>query len=170
MFSITIIGAGTIANAPKSNVEVVPFGKSKSFGEIQVRVRSVNIGTVSAKSPGGQKIFSNDELLIVILGIGNASKTKVLDVSGAAGEASLKDEHENEYPSMKIKTQLGFTADIDGQIKQRTRVNPNKEIADVLVFERPADVAKKLMLRLPASNYGGSGFIIFECPRTGKNN
>jgi hypothetical protein len=103
--------------------------------------------------------------LKLYLNIANLSDTKKLNLKGWGKNhktARVADNFKNTYKAIGpfrdgvvIRDQLG---DIS--------LYPEKQTADLLVFEAPVKKAKELSLELDASNYGGKGVLKFKIPRS----
>jgi hypothetical protein len=75
--------------------------------------------------------------------------------------ASLKDDLDNSYP--RITWRLGQKA--SGQLKARTRVEPEGSITDVLIFDAPIEKADSFTLKMPGANIGESGTVTMRFSR-----
>lgn len=135
---------------------------------VVVRVLGGKIGVVKInKTFGGQSESSEDYLALKVT-IRNTTTTKKIDYSSWTADrysfgdrsAKLSDEHGNRYK--RITLSLGDT--VEGQTSSAS-IRPGDNITDLLLFEEPIDAAKKLRLELPASAFGGEGYLRIEIPR-----
>lgn len=138
-------------------------------GDVQIQLKKVTVGKVLLKGMMGGTEQSQDELLAVTIVISNMSAGKKIDFSSWNGKdfslernfASMSDDNQNIYKRINFGMSSAPVGAVD-----RASIYPSKEISDVLVFEKPVDVAKWLHLELPANNFGGDGIIRFEIPAT----
>lgn len=136
------------------------LGGFERVGNLQMRVSGAKLDIVELFD-GFRRSESVAPLLSVRLSIENVSETKLERASTwADSDVTLVDDVGNEYVPVRFKSGAVPT----GQIKGNEPVYPGKKIVDVLVFERPVEAAKKLTLKLPASNVGGNGSLKFEFP------
>ena len=146
----------------------VDLGKPAFAGGVRITITSATIEFV-AGTAGDNRFKSEDKLLAIKVRIENNSGEKKVDYIGWGGAVPvpitktprLTDDAGNTY---KLVT---FTGErhADGQIRTKA-IEPHRGIHDLLVFEPPADEADMLKLELPARNFGGTGKIGFQVPRS----
>ncbi|NQT14446.1 MAG: DUF4339 domain-containing protein, partial [Planctomycetes bacterium] len=158
---------------PESPVEAPPADEwidasvaSADQGDVTVRVTSVQIGRPRlVNRQSGRAAHPRNDYLSVALDLHNTSQTTKLDYTSWSRQTTgvkLFDNNQNEY-TMKSFAARGM--DVDGQVQGgRGALGPEKAIADVLLFERPAADARFLRLELPRSAFGEKGSLRFEIP------
>ena len=95
----------------------------------------------------GQSGLSKDELFSVVVGLQSQDHGKKFDYvtwRGSPHSARLVDDLGNKYPLVKLPTVYPA-----GSVVRET-VYSDKQVLDVLIFERPVPAAKYLDLDLPA--------------------
>ncbi|MBC8424704.1 DUF4339 domain-containing protein [bacterium] len=158
---------------PESPVEAPPADEwidasvaSADQGDVTVRVTSVQIGRPRlVNRQSGRAAHPRNDYLSVALDLRNKSQTTKLDYTSWSRQTTgvkLFDNNQNQY-TMKSFAARGM--DVDGQVQGgRGTLDPEKAIADVLLFERPAADARFLRLELPRSAFGKEGSLRFEIP------
>lgn len=76
--------------------------------------------------------------------------------------ASLRDDVGNAYPRITF----GFSQIPNGQLKSRTRVEPEGSIVDILVFDAPVAKAERFTLTMPGENVGERGVFTLRFQRS----
>jgi hypothetical protein len=139
---------------------------SAGEGDVTVKVTSAHVGRprlVNRRS--GKAAHPRTDYLSVTLELSNKSQTTKLDYTSWSREAAgvrLIDNNRNEY-STKSFASRGM--EIDGQLEGgRGTVDPEKTVADVLLFEWPAADVRFLRLELPRAAFGEKGALKFEIP------
>jgi hypothetical protein len=138
-------------------------------GALQIRVARVVIGPVPLKTLTGDSI-SQDDLLMIKLELLNTNPTKKVDYQTWSGRdisldrdfATLEDNFGNSYKRISF----GLASYPVGAVERSESIYPNKVVTDVLVFEVPLQTIDYLRLELPATNFGGTGMLRFQIPKT----
>jgi hypothetical protein len=138
-------------------------------GDLQVQVVQVTIGQVPLKTITGNS-RSKDNLLMVTLELRNTNPTKKVDYHTWSGAdfsfdrdfATLKDNFDNSYKRISF----GLGSYPVGAVERSESIYPNKSVTDVLVFEVPLDTIEYLRLELPAENFGGTGMLRLQIPKS----
>lgn len=168
-------GCGLVLLAPSENAHFGPTldagaGETAKVGSLTISIPYARIGSVNAQSPAGNPIYSADSLLEIGVLVKNSDPTSRPVFRGWSNHygLSLTDDIGNSYGEVSIKTQFGFTATPNGQLKDSAPVYGDKAVRDVLVFARPVPGAKELTLTLPLSNVGSRqrGSVRFKIPRS----
>ena len=153
----------TTAVAPV--IEWADSTKAVLQGDVQVRIKSVVVDFVDLKS-FQDKERSADKLTAVTMIVTNKNANKKLDfrgwsggMFGSSGAATLKDAFDNNYKRITF----GVATEIVGQAKNES-IYPDTDATDVLVFEQPVNSNADLLLELPATAFGGTGFLRFKIP------
>jgi hypothetical protein len=144
--------------------------KAVRLGDLQVQVDGVARGKVDLKDVFRGAGQSKDELLVIKLTLTNMNPNKKVEYRSWSGAdfsvgrdyATLKDNFGNGYKRITF----GLGAGPVGGVERNESIYPNKSQTDVLVFELPVDTATHLDLEMPATNYGGEGFVRFRLPIT----
>jgi len=136
----------------------IPIGKG------EVRITSWRIGKVRINKFSGVA-DSTDDMVIIHLEVRNPDPAKILRYASwrtelfkvrEEGTAGLKDDIGNNYRRIYV----GFGESFEGATASMNEdVYPGKSVSDVLVFSRPVDAAKTLILSLPAFALGGTKSI-----------
>jgi len=152
----------------ESSVEFGTYAPGTYFaqGDIAIRIGSMTIGKVKVGSVGADKTSKDDFISMAIL-IKNQSESRKIEYNswGCDGMswnqecATLTDNFNNKYK----RASFGFMVQPKGQLICES-IYPGKEVADVLVFEPPVEKATELRLELPASYFGGKGYIRVRIP------
>jgi hypothetical protein len=183
------------APAPKEPVWVnAANANTVKIGDVLVAIPQVRIEV--PKPSKGEPVHPTDpgrELLLVDVQVGNVSGTRKLDFKrwsrSKGGDAGrLTDNFKNSYKQFGFSA-LGLLDGINGidpykDIKglesllggqggsllgnqsSSESLNPNSSIIDTMAFELPVDKWKVLHLELPADNFGGTGKVYFQIPRS----
>jgi hypothetical protein len=138
-------------------------------GDLQVQVVQVTIGQVPLETITGNS-RSKDNLLMVKLELRNTNPTKKVDYHTWSGAdfsfnrdfATLKDNFDNSYKRISF----GLGSYPVGAVERSESIYPNKSVTDVLVFEVPLDTIEYLRLELPAKNFGGTGMLRLQIPKS----
>lgn len=138
--------------APKADPPVPDLSKTDvRQGDLAVTLRASGVSKVRFRIQKAT-VDSDEECFWVAIYITNQSKVRRLEYRGWATQrptlhlARLTDEHGNRYK--RISSGAGSGASIEGQIDHAT-INPGEYVTDLLVFEKPLDVAARLTLDLP---------------------
>ena len=165
--------APTVAGKGAAETKVSDVGKPQQQDDIRVTVLRAAIEKVQVSHYSDKE--SMDELLTIRLRIENLSGTRKHSYSGwgksspfLSDSVSLADYLGNRYALVHF----GALARIVGQVATAD-IYPEKELEDLLVFERPVDAATAVLLTLPGKNAGAQSdfeFIItqadWQSPRT----
>ena len=158
------------ARAAAEEEERAPAASGVRQGDVDVLVSSATIGIVRLKS-----ILSEDEsqstspVLSVTMELKNTGRARKLEYRSWRGSAfdvssevaTLKDEHGNRYQRVAFSSSR-----LPDDAVNTASLYPGKSSSDVLIFQPPIDAAQKLRLELPARNFGGTGMIRLEIPRS----
>jgi hypothetical protein len=144
------------------------FGESAKFGPLSVQVKSARLSTYSGTSPAGHEVVSSSSGVLIALQTSTTDATKEHAAKGAISSATLKDQFGNSLSTMRLKTDFGFTCEINGQLKGGSSytVRSDRPLGDLLVFDEPVPAASTLILTVDAANYGGKGELKFEIPES----
>lgn len=134
---------------------------------IQVRVVGVTIDFVQGKSFGDFK--SQEKLLKIELVIENKHTNRKISFEGWGSSSTfladdaphVSDNFGNAYKRISF----GLGSRIDGQASSES-IYPGKQAKDLLVFEAPVENVDYLRLELPATNFGGTGKLRLQIPKT----
>lgn len=161
----------SISSTPQTHDNPAPVWASAETpvrqGDVQVQVRTIQIGTVPLKDAiDGKRGISKDPLLIIQVEVTNVSETKKVDYKTWGGRAlafgtkcTLVDNFGNRYKIISF----GISDMVVGAIDSES-IYPGKSIQDVLVFEAPVSKAEYLNLELSASQFGGDGMLRIRIP------
>lgn len=164
---VVVTDTPTIAEKPVKE-EWADASNTLKQGDIQLRVKKTLIDYVEINSFGKSK--SATKLFIISLEITNLSDKKIMDYKGLATKiytslsedvASLKDDNDNNYK----RVHFGLGSRIEGQVHGGESIYPQKTLSDVIIFEPPVDVAKFVLLEIPASVFGGKGVFRIKISR-----
>jgi hypothetical protein len=130
----------------------------------EVAVRKVELNDILDKSE------SQEAQLVIVLTIENkhASAKREYQTwrddsfSFTSDAAALTDNFGNRYR----RVNFGLGTYPVGSVKQSESIYPGKSITDVLIFQPPVDNAEHLRLELPAANFGGSGMLRLQIPKS----
>ena len=119
------------------------------------------------QGPSGK---SAEKLLTITVALTNLSTTRKLDYTTWQGQslslirdfAVLRDNYDNVYK----RVTFGLVDRPKGQVEDNVSLLPGETITDTLVFEPPIKAAKYLRLELPAENFGGTGILRFQIPKS----
>ncbi len=136
-------------------------------GDVRVRISSVKVDFVSGTDFRDFK--SKEQHLLVHMKVENLSDNRKVDFTGwqaveyfdEGNAPQLRDNFNNKYKRITF----GFATNIDGQILSAS-IYPEKSITDLLIFEVPVDGAEYLRLELPAKNFGGTGKLRLQIPKS----
>jgi hypothetical protein len=145
---------------PTGPIRWAHIGESSTIGDVKVTLLSVRLAKYQFRSKGGVS-ESNDESIIVAIGIENLSGKKKLTYSTYRMRegVSLKDEHGNEYFVRQRDASEGrIVGGSNGAELQAANT-----LEDLLTFKRPVDEAKTFRLTLPPIE--GNGLFRFEFTR-----
>jgi hypothetical protein len=139
------------------------------FGALKVEIIDGGVGKVTVHDDlRGSNASSKEPCTWIKVRITNTSDTELTYYESWSGkdfsrrqDATLNDDVGNKYP--QITWGLGTKA--VGQITRRTRVENNKSITDILVFDSPVPKAAEFRLTLPGRNLREEGSITFTIPR-----
>ena len=133
---------------------------SADHEDVTVKVTSVQVGRprlVNRRS--GKAASPRTDFLSIALELSNKSQTTKLDYASWNRETEgvrLIDNNQNEYTAKSFASR---GMEIDGQVEGgRGAVEPEKAIADVLLFEPPAADVRFLRLELPRTGLWRKGF------------
>jgi hypothetical protein len=158
--------------SPPTNTEPEWADASKGAvrqGDLQVQITQVTIGKVPLKT-FTRNSESKDNLLMVKLELLNTNPTKKVEYHSWSGKdisfdrdfATLKDNFDNSYKRISF----GLGSYPVGAVERSESIYPNKSVTDVLVFELPLDTMEYLRLELPAKNFGGTGMMRVQIPKS----
>jgi hypothetical protein len=113
---------------------------------------------------------SKDNLLMVKLELLNTNPNKKVEYHSWSGKdisfdrdfATLRDNFDNSYKRISF----GLGSHPVGAVERSESIYPNKSVTDVLVFELPLETIEYLRLELPAKNFGGTGMLRLQIPRS----
>ena len=132
------------------------------MGDTGIWIAKVKTEKVPLKGPFGDKT-SHDEHMVIYIAIINRSETKKLTYKSWRGSlfrsnCKLTDEFDNRYRVMDfgIDKPLGSVED--------ESIYPQKQIVDVLVFEKPIDKAKSFKLELDGQSLWLDDTLRFKFP------
>lgn len=133
-----------------------PAGFEKS--EIGWAVRAAYVTPVKLKTFEGLT-RSQEKHLHVLVRVTNSSPNRKLDIDQLQGDvvlygATLKDDIGNRYRSISF----GLGTEVVGGTSAMA-LQPGASEDFVLVFERPVEAAKELILEIPAERFGGKGTV-----------
>ncbi len=152
-----LLGCGANSASPPDLI------KGITSGPIEVTLLSVETRKVDLAEVGlfmGQETTQDDYLCLTI-SITNHHAGRRFEYKGWGLAASLSDEHGNDYALITQKRH----GRPKGQVTTRT-INPGESVTDVVIFERPLDVAKSLTLSLPMGRIEGlKGVVSTVIPR-----
>lgn len=139
-------------------------------GDIQVRVAGVSVGKVPLEDAFSEGSKSKDDFLMVKLELKNTSSTRKVEYHTWSGRdliferdyATLRDNFDNVYK----RVSFGQISHPVGAVERSESIYPGKSISDVLVFEVPVDTIEYLRLELPAKNFGGTGMLRLQIPKS----
>jgi hypothetical protein len=138
-------------------------------GDLQLQVTQVTIGQVPLETITGNS-RSKDNLLMVKLELLNTNPNKKVEYHSWSGKdisfdrdfATLRDNFDNSYKRISF----GLGSHPVGAVERSESIYPNKSVTDVLVFELPLETIEYLRLELPAKNFGGTGMLRLQIPRS----
>ena len=136
---------------------------------INLRLTSCRIGTVALKDISGDQGVSKEKLLSLGISLTNLSETSKMTYQTWAGSGfSISKDHAtvtDNFGNVYRRIDFGFSNDVIGSTKTGS-IYPGKSLTDVLIFEKPIDRIENLRLELPASNFGGTGTVYVEIPKS----
>jgi hypothetical protein len=136
----------------------------------QVKIAQVSVGKVPIRDFNSNTISKND-LLMVKMELLNKNPTKKVEYHSWMNErdftvsrnyAALKDNFANNYDMVSF----GLGTYPDGAVRGSASIYPDKPVTDILVFEIPLESIEYLRLELPAKNFGGTGMLRFQIPKS----
>jgi hypothetical protein len=149
----------TAVAPPPAGRHLVPILAADHEG-VHVAIRSIRIGNVLVDKQGTQ---GETEKEYLTLGIGLANKTsRKVSFSGwsHAEGVTLVDNLGNKYPQLRVPS--GTV--VAGQCETAS-IQPQQSTTDLLIFRPPLDKSESMTLQLPATNFGGNGYLTFNIPR-----
>jgi hypothetical protein len=157
-------------SSPKKVAELAWTSSDKpvQLGEVEVHLTGASVGRVRLQGGFEGQTKSKELLLMIRVKLVNRSETKKVEYKGwgsdsfggwGKGYPTLRDNFENKYN----RAVFGLSSRPVGATSY-VSIYPDKEVADVLVFEPPVTKASHLYLELPAEAYGGKGTIRFRIP------
>jgi hypothetical protein len=142
------------------------WGDKTLIDGVEVNLQGWNVGRVRL-SQLGQLTDSPEELLSIRILIRNTDPNRRLVYAGWGAHnldggvwPLLRDEHGNIY---RINHFAPF-AEVVGQAKSGTAIEPGGALTDVLVFDRPVATARELRLALPGQAVGRWLWFRFSFP------
>jgi hypothetical protein len=150
--------------SPVADVPLHDLGRGPvTIGDVRVSLVHVYTSGVWLTVFGRQEMSEGQHFVIKIR-LCNLHATRLRPYSPWGHEdsryqASLCDEHGNTYPLSRFRYPLW-------EQLSRCSLDPQKDVEDMLVFRRPADVAKRLILTLPGDNVGASDSVRLLVPRS----
>ena len=141
-------------------------GEVARAGDIFVEVKDGRVGRVSGTSPAGRQVDSDTDVLRLTIHLLNKNPARAVPYRSWLGEPAvlLTDDLGTEYPQVGFRAEWGDRAVPDGHVASAD-IYSDRNVTDVLLFQRPVPAAKFLLLRLPAENVGGSGWLWLKIPR-----
>lgn len=134
-------------------------------GDLNIGVSKAWVGKVAIEYLG-DKAESTEKHLIMVVRMRNLSDTKKINYRGWSTDEDInRVELTDNFGNSYRMSGFGVGTEIVGQ-KKREAIHPGQITADLLVFERPLENANFLKLSLPARNFGGSGKIGFQIPKS----
>lgn len=127
---------------------------------VAVRVIGAGVSRVPFLDEFGRVQFTAPYFAVTV-GVKDLSTTRKIDFESWRGSAVLEDNFGNAYREIAV-TPLRNPGLLE-QAPDEAEIMPSSTFCDWLVFERPVPGAK-LSLRLPASNYGGRGWVKVQLP------
>jgi hypothetical protein len=137
------------------------------IGDVLVQVKRLRVATVALQDLFGKPAESKSVLLAVTVAVTNVSAGKKLDYRTWRGmrfgiddsTAKLTDDNDNNYKRINFSASTTVIGGVESE-----SIYPGEGLTDVIVFEKPVEVAKWLHLALPAENIKAEGTIRFEIP------
>jgi len=143
-----------------------PVNRAVVLNDISVSIIDAVIGQVKSYNSSGREYFTDAELLVVTVQLTNVSETRRIEYHTWGGvnrydevATRLTDNYDNYYKWLYLDN---YTTP-EGRVNEFT-LNPDVTITDVLIFEKPIDVAETMYLELPGVNIGSSDWLRFEIP------
>ncbi len=163
-----------------SRGEPVNVGKVMvKIGEVKLGVsKSVDIGKALENldpdkilQPDNSGAVTEHPALLVQIQVGNPSETIKLELKrwskARSGEAPrLTDNFKNAYKLVTSSTDLLSMVGGGSGGSSAVSIMPVSTEVDTLTFEAPVAKAQYLRLELPAENFGGTGTLYFQIPRS----
>jgi hypothetical protein len=159
-------------------------------GDVRVQLTSVAVRNVRLKDVLGEDSVSPTKNLTIGVLIQNTSPTRKIDFLGwsgvaatgltlaemlATGEGSKENRADtppapaaslrDNFGKLYKRVSLDFGAQIPGQIRTATPVDPGGSLEDLLVFEPLIDNVEFLQLELPAAAFGDTGVLRLQIPK-----
>ncbi len=143
--------------------------RTRTIGTVKIELLSASISKVKVKTITGRTAELGKEHLVINIRLTNDSPTKFVEyVSWTSGSVPLgkklmdiSDEHGNKYRSWLLSSTrpigvLGFA-----------RIDPQKSVEDVLVFDAPVDIANELTMTLEGFHLRElASRVTFKIPRS----
>ncbi len=137
-------------------------GESVEIDGAAFAVESTTTEYVKTEDKSQGEGYSSDPLFKVTYKIENTGEETLTynpshrDVAGTRGAALYAD-------GKTIKrVKPAATAIPEGQIDDRTEIEPGKSLTDISLFERPAKDSASVIFEYPANHFGGSGLMRVE--------
>jgi hypothetical protein len=170
---MTGVATGGIANIISSTGNVgTEWSKANTVRQGDIEVTIDYVVKTSPFSDGSESFIVGGRIgfhgyLNIPLSVSNLSSTKKVDsttwrgaeMSFGGDHATLTDNNQNTYRRITGLSER-FNLANEGAIY------PGQTFGDLLIFELPVDNLQWLHLELPAQNFGGTGVIRFEIPKT----
>lgn len=146
---------------------VVAFGRKATVnGNVEISITEARVGRVDGANLG-QPSESREEHLMFAVQLRNTNATRKYEYTSwnesrpFGDNVSLQDDLGNQYRGIDFDL---FT-EVSGQVKHATLYS-GSPVSDLLVFQRPVQGAKSLLLTLPLSRIGERGKLTFRIPTT----
>jgi hypothetical protein len=130
-------------------------------GNVAVRVVGGRVASVCWRDAAGTPQFTGPVLTVGVY-VSNLSSTKMVDFETWRGVATLTDDNNNQYKRISV-TPASNLLDPD---PDSVSIHPQQHYFDRVLFEVPVRNFKRLHLKLPGRNFGGSGTLRFEIPES----
>lgn len=143
-------------------IEAEPL-KAITLGEIELTVR-VQVGGFQDEGYN-----MHEPKMLVVLTLKNLNPAKIADVWTQHSSATVTDDLGNQYLEHTAKNQFGSPLFVMGQTVswgKPSRLRSEKEGMDILIFERPLELASVLTVTLDATKYGKKGSIRLLVPKS----
>ena len=162
-----------LPETPKPQYQWADAREVVAQGNVNVSIVSVKVGCVPYRfAISNRSGISWSPYQQIVVRIENTDDNKKLEYTSwsdcwnfsglgrASNVATLMDNFDNIYQPIDFSV----TTKAVGQIKSES-IYPRKSITDLLVFDPPVDTVEHLKLELPATAFGGSGYLRFQIDR-----
>ncbi|HEV2210778.1 MAG TPA: hypothetical protein VG167_18545 [Verrucomicrobiae bacterium] len=157
--AVLFVGGAALLTVASSRQQVWSKSPTVIQGDIQVKVTGGGMANVPFLDVLGRVQFTSP-YFVINPQIKNLSTTRKIDFETWRSSAVLEDNFGNTYSHIGV-TPMRNPALLE-PAPDLTAIYPGKTFFDSVVFERPVANAQWLHLQLPASHFGGSGYLRFE--------